>query len=92
MATDIDPEERELEALYAAADFRGATVLEIGCGSGRLLRRYAREARLTVGVDPALEIPPLAAAPPNVVWLRASAEALPLAAGTCDRVLFGWSL
>ena len=38
----IDPEGKEIEALRQAAEWRGARVLEIGCGDGRLTLRLAR--------------------------------------------------
>lgn len=87
MATDIDPEGRETHELFSAADFRGARVLEIGCGAGRLMRRYANVARLAVGVDSALD-----SLPPRLACVQAGAFALPFTGGFFDVVLFGWSL
>jgi ubiquinone/menaquinone biosynthesis C-methylase UbiE len=87
MATDIDPEGRETQELFAAAEFRGARVLEIGCGAGRLMRRYADVARLAVGVDSALE-----GLPRQLSCAQASASALPFPDRAFELVIFGWSL
>jgi ubiquinone/menaquinone biosynthesis C-methylase UbiE len=87
VATYIDPEGRETQELFAAADFRGARVLEIGCGAGRLMRRYADIARLAVGVDSALE-----SLPRRLACAQAAASALPFADRSFEVVVFGWSL
>ena len=87
VATDIDPEGRETQELFDAANFRGARVLEIGCGGGRLMRRYAGVARFAVGVDSAVEnLPRLLAC------TQAGASALPFLDQTFEVVVFGWSL
>ena len=52
MGTARDPKGAETRAILAAADFRNARVLEIGCGDGRLTFRYAGESRSVVGIDP----------------------------------------
>jgi SAM-dependent methyltransferase len=41
-----------LEAYLADVPLAGARVLEIGCGSGAICRRLARDARTVLGVDP----------------------------------------
>lgn len=87
MATDIDPEERETQELFATAGFRGTRVLEVGCGAGRLMRRYADLTRLAVGVDSALD-----GLPRHLACVQAGAFALPFSEGSFEVVLFGWSL
>jgi cyclopropane fatty-acyl-phospholipid synthase-like methyltransferase len=87
VATDIDPEGRETQHLFAAADFRGARVLEIGCGAGRLMRRYADVTRTAVGVDSTLD-----GLPRQLACVQAGAFALPFTEGSFEVVLFGWSL
>ena len=48
----VDPEGTIEAAMRAVRDWRGATVLDIGCGSGFHLPRFAAEAARVVGVEP----------------------------------------
>jgi 2-polyprenyl-3-methyl-5-hydroxy-6-metoxy-1,4-benzoquinol methylase len=48
----VDPENNEPRALFALADFHGQSVLEIGCGDGRLTLRYADRAAHVTAIDP----------------------------------------
>ncbi len=94
----FDPDSVELRELRAAADFRGARVLEIGVGGGRLSSRYAAQAAQVVGVD--LSASSVSAAhrsrPVNlegrVHFHQANALHLPFRGGTFDIALLGWSL
>jgi 16S rRNA A1518/A1519 N6-dimethyltransferase RsmA/KsgA/DIM1 with predicted DNA glycosylase/AP lyase activity len=96
MALLIDPEGHEiaaLDALVPALD--GARVIEIGCGDGRLTRRYSARARSVLAIDPdqsavaAFRADP----PPGSVDVRALAvDRLDAADGAADLVLFSWSL
>jgi cyclopropane fatty-acyl-phospholipid synthase-like methyltransferase len=52
MTIKQDPEGNEIRALLSLADFSGKQVLEIGCGEGRLTRRYASEAGGVVAIEP----------------------------------------
>ena len=52
MAVRVDPENNETRALFALADPSGLRVLEIGCGDGRLTRRYADRAASVTAIDP----------------------------------------
>lgn len=98
MGMDIDPEGRETQALFAVADFREARVLEIGCGAGRLTRRYASVVRSAVGLDSALEslVTARRECPADLTHrlalVQTGAPALPFADTTFDVVVFGWSL
>lgn len=47
-----DPENNEIRALLDLVDLSGKQVLEIGCGDGRLTRRYAQAAAQVTGIDP----------------------------------------
>ncbi|HEY3175613.1 MAG TPA: methyltransferase domain-containing protein [Candidatus Polarisedimenticolia bacterium] len=65
-----------------------ATVLEIGCGSGELIRYLPR--RRYWGLDPAplsAALPPPAAGSPGPVLVRGVGEKLPLADGVFEAVL-----
>lgn len=56
MAVRLDPEDHEKAILYRLADnFSGKRVLEIGCGDGRLTRRFAADAALVDAIDPDAE-------------------------------------
>jgi 2-polyprenyl-3-methyl-5-hydroxy-6-metoxy-1,4-benzoquinol methylase len=48
----IDPEEREILALFDLADLDRKRVLEIGPGAGRLTWRYADRVARVTAVDP----------------------------------------
>jgi 2-polyprenyl-3-methyl-5-hydroxy-6-metoxy-1,4-benzoquinol methylase len=52
MTIKTDPENNEPNALFALADFNGRSVLEIGCGDGRLTWRYADKAAYVTAIDP----------------------------------------
>lgn len=93
-----DPEGVETRHLHEFLDVSGARVLEIGCGDGRLMRRYADSARHTTGIDldpvrlrkAASEAVPALQAPAAV--LKADAVHLPFARETFDHAILGWSL
>jgi 2-polyprenyl-3-methyl-5-hydroxy-6-metoxy-1,4-benzoquinol methylase len=48
----IDPERHETDALFDLIELDGREVLEIGCGDGRLTRRYADRAAHVTAIDP----------------------------------------
>ena len=53
VAVRIDPTGEELQSLLSfAGDLNGKRVLEIGCGDGRLTRKYAALASYVVAFDP----------------------------------------
>ena len=98
MPYDLDPEGNETQHLHGIAPLPGATVLEIGCGNGRLISRYAASARQVVGIEPRTE--PLALAmcslPPTlstkVTFVQANAEVLPFRSGAFNVAILAWSL
>src|SRR5438876_7002071 len=47
-----DPEGIEITKTQGHVSFRGRSVLEIGCGEGRLTFQYAPQAKSVVGIDP----------------------------------------
>lgn len=51
MGIAIDPEGAEVGVLAELVDFAGKDVLEVGCGDGRLTRRYAAGAARVLAID-----------------------------------------
>jgi 2-polyprenyl-3-methyl-5-hydroxy-6-metoxy-1,4-benzoquinol methylase len=102
MSLRLDPEGHEIAALTAFLPRpSGLRVLEIGCGDGRLTRRYAHMAARVLAVDSsALELAEFSATMPNGlagrIELRECAietlEMRPGDAADFDVVLMSWSL
>lgn len=94
----LDPEGAHLAALRRLADLRGARVLEMGCGDGRLTEGIARDAVSVLAFDPDAEsveqarqrLPAELAA--RVSFRVAAAEQLEIEPGSFDLVVFSWSL
>jgi ubiquinone/menaquinone biosynthesis C-methylase UbiE len=97
MPFEIDPERLEPAALFELVDFNEAHVLEIGCGDGRLTRRYVSKARIAIGIETSYDQlrAALAACPGHLVTrlrlVQATALTLPFQDQTVDIVLFAWS-
>ena len=98
MTIRCDPEELEVRALEAMLpDLVGRRVLEVGCGNGRLTRRFAHRAGSVHAIDPdpsriaALE----ADRPEGNVTARAAGfldDDLDLPEPVFDAIIFSWSL
>ncbi len=76
----VDPDGVIESAMRAVRDWRGATVLDVGCGSGFHLPRFAADAARVVGVEPH---------PPLVELARrrtAGLAAVDVRAGTAQRL------
>ena len=52
MTVRTDPEGNETDALFDLVELEGREVLEIGCGDGRLTRRYADRAAHVTAIEP----------------------------------------
>jgi SAM-dependent methyltransferase len=87
-----DPDGLVLAAMRRLAPWRGRILVDLGCGSGYWLPRYAAEAAAVIGIEPdpgllRLAARRLAARPgPRVTVLPGSAEHLPLADASVDVV------
>jgi SAM-dependent methyltransferase len=81
-----------------AVRFDGARVLEIGCGDGRSIFRYAEAAASVLDIDPRAENVAAAvrrcpdAQRGRVAFVQADAAELPLGGKAFDVTLFAWSL
>ena len=100
MTVRIDPEANETDALFDLVELQGREVLEIGCGDGRLTRRYAHLAAHVTAIEPfgdsiARAQAPLSEAPNERIEFRQVAfEDLAAAtdADVFDVTLLSWSL
>jgi 2-polyprenyl-3-methyl-5-hydroxy-6-metoxy-1,4-benzoquinol methylase len=95
----LDPEAHEVAALAEAApDLSAARILEVGCGAGRLTRRYAPRAGSVLAIDPdAASVAAFHRAMPPPLRRRVEVRAGTLATlgdpdGSFDVVLLAWSL
>jgi 2-polyprenyl-3-methyl-5-hydroxy-6-metoxy-1,4-benzoquinol methylase len=95
-----DPENNEIGALLGLVDLSGKEVLEVGCGDGRLTRRYAEAAAHVTGIEPFGEaIERAKANQPDTLRDRVTFQAIgfeDFAAGhqaeSFDVAIFSWSL
>jgi ubiquinone/menaquinone biosynthesis C-methylase UbiE len=98
MATEVDPTGVMPRAILNAADFRGARVLEVGAGDGRLTYQYAAKLSSVVGIDTkesdirAAKQDPVTESRRNVQFLCASATDLPFSSEHFGIVLLASSL
>jgi len=51
MTDAVDPEGNETRAIHDLVDFSDKDILEIGCGDGRLIWRYADFTSSVLGID-----------------------------------------
>jgi ubiquinone/menaquinone biosynthesis C-methylase UbiE len=96
---DVDPERHEIDLLLELAPaLRGSRVLEVGCGDGRLTRRYADLASQVLAIDSDPERVAAArcrmSAPGtrHITFLASPVADLDLRPGAFDVVIMSWSL
>ncbi|MFN2105274.1 MAG: class I SAM-dependent methyltransferase [Candidatus Promineifilaceae bacterium] len=93
-----DPEGIEIEILREIGNLYSCSVLEIGCGNGRLIWRYADSVSSIVGIDPDIKklAEAVTARPPaldtHIIFAQTQAEDLPFADERFETAIFGWSL
>ncbi len=94
MAIVEDPEGYETAALSTTGvSFASRRVLEIGCGSGRLTKRYAALAASVIAIDPDADaVSELARDLPTVDARAVGIGELVLPPRSVDVVVFAWSL
>lgn len=94
MAIIEDPEGFEAAALRAAfPSFDDLRILEVGAGSGRLTRHFARQARSVIAIDPDEDaIADLRLEFPGIDARAIGIEDLTLPPHSVDVVVFAWSL
>lgn len=98
MTLRVDPEKNEVYALKDVMDWRSKSVLEIGCGDGRLTRRLAQLGATIRAIDPdAKRIRMARKALPQrfkklVRYRVGHVGRLDYADQTFDAVVFAWSL
>ena len=91
----IDPEQHELTALTERLPPVPGRVLEIGCGDGRLTRRYSARAGSILAIDPDESLIAAfrtAGVDPNVELRVTPIASLAFPDGAFDAVIFSWAL
>jgi ubiquinone/menaquinone biosynthesis C-methylase UbiE len=91
----VDPEQHIEAAMRGVLDWSGRDLLDLGCGTGFHLPRWARDARSVTGVEPHRDLARLAVRRtsriPNVRVLQGSAQKLPLPDACVDVLHARWA-
>ncbi|MEV4835546.1 class I SAM-dependent methyltransferase [Nonomuraea sp. NPDC049486] len=91
----VDPDDIAGAAMRKLRPWQGATVLDIGCGTGYHLPGYAAEAARVIGVEPHRDLAAAArrrcAALPSVEVREAAAQDLPLPDASVDVAIARWA-
>jgi ubiquinone/menaquinone biosynthesis C-methylase UbiE len=90
-----DPEQHIEAAMREIHDWTGQHVLDLGCGTGFHLRRWAADARSVTGVEPHPDLAAVArrrtSRLPGVTVLQGSAQRLPVPDASVDMVQARWA-
>ena len=98
MSLQQDTDQQESKLLHQFADFSNQSILEVGCGDGRLTWQYAKAARSIVGIDVDFDSLRLARADTasdlrdRAHFLCAESEHIPFAKEKFDLAVLAWSL
>ena len=98
MTRVLDPEGAHLAALRRLGDLRGRSVLELGCGDGRLTVGIAEHASSVLAFDPDAEAVAKARSSlpaelaDRVAYRVASGTEIELEPRSFDLAVFSWSL
>ena len=98
MTIVLDPEGAHLAALRRLADFEGMSVLEVGCGEGRLTTGLGEDGATVWAFDPGADrVAAARASLPDELAERVSfqvgsAREIEIPRSNFDIVLFSWSL
>ena len=98
MAPVLDPEGAHLSSLRRLTDFKGASVIEVGCGDGRLTTGLAKEAASVFAFDSDADAVEMAKAQlavelaERVTFRVGSARQIEIPRTQYDIVVFSWSL
>ena len=93
----VDPEGLIEATMAGIHDWSGQRVLDLGCGSGFHLSRFARTASMVVGVEPRQPLAALARRRISALWLPnasvldGAAQQLPLADDSVEMVHARWA-
>ena len=89
----LDPE--GFEEIMLTSRLRRGAVVEIGCGDGRVTRRYSARVKSVIAIDPdaaAIAAFRATGVPANVDPRAIPVDQFEIPNGTVDTVLFSWSL
>jgi ubiquinone/menaquinone biosynthesis C-methylase UbiE len=91
----VDPDRRIEAAMRSVLDWSGRDLLDLGCGTGFHLPRWAYDARSVVGVEPNHSLAAIArrrtSRLANVTVLEGAAQAVPLPDASVDVVHARWA-
>src|SRR4051812_8994100 len=91
----FDPDDLVFTAISARASWAGRTVLDLGCGTGFHLPRFAATAAHVIGVEPHPDLAALArrrtSSLPHVSVLDGTAQRIPLPEVSVDVVHVRWA-
>ncbi len=90
-----DPDQRIEATMRSIRDFSGSDFVDLGCGTGFHLQRWADRARSVIGVEPHPDLVALARRRtrrfPTIAVLQGTAQAIPLPDSSVDVLQARWA-